>query len=148
MNKFNIRYAELLKDFKQSNNLKDEDVAKKLGLSSTANISRWGLQDMYPSIKYLLALSKLFDCSLDYLCGRTDDEGKYKEIKPTLFADRLQEIINSKPNLTRYKLFKDLKLTKGHEFSWFNEHRTPSTINYIKIADYLKVSIDELVGRV
>ncbi|MBR6779250.1 MAG: helix-turn-helix transcriptional regulator [Clostridia bacterium] len=50
--------------------------------------------------------------------------------------------------MTKYKLFKDLKLTKGHEYSWFNQHRTPSTNNYIRIADYLGVSIDELVGRV
>lgn len=81
MYKFNERYKELLNDYKQINNLKDEDVAKRLKLSSTVNISRWELHDMYPSLKYLFALSKLFDCSLDYLCGRTEEIGKYKEIK-------------------------------------------------------------------
>ena len=81
MYKFNERYKELLNDYKQINNLKDEDVAKRLKLSSTVNISRWELHDMYHSLKYLFALSKLFDCSLDYLCGRTEEIGKYKEIK-------------------------------------------------------------------
>lgn len=147
MNNFSERYNELIKDYKQVNNCEDADIAKKLNLSSTANISRWQ-NKVLPSIKYLIALSKLFDCSLDYLCGRTDDFGKYKEIKPTKFSIRLQEIIDKSPNITKYKLFKDLKLTKGHEYSWFNQHRTPSTNNYIRIADYLGVSIDELVGRV
>lgn len=144
MNKFSTRLKELINE----KSLEPKEVAERIGLNpSSSRIYTW-LDTSLPSLKYLFALSKFFDCSLDYLCGRTEEIGKYKEIKPVEFSSRLQKIIDSKPNLTRYKLFKDLKLTKGHMFSWFNEHRTPSTSNYIKIADYLGVGLDELIGDI
>jgi len=147
MKETQTRIKELIAEYKKATNGTDEDIAKSIGLNSTANISRWASGKVLPSVKYSLKLAKLFDCTLDYLFGRTNTMDSFKNLKTVDFAIHLQELLNER-KITKYKLFKDLNLTKGHETSWFKQKRTPTTANYLRLADYLNISVDELVGRV
>jgi len=64
---FNVR----LKQTRQKNNLTQSELAKVLGLKPTA-ISNYESERNEPSFDKLIALSKHFDVSCDYLLGVTD----------------------------------------------------------------------------
>lgn len=64
---FNVR----LKHLRQKNKLTQSELANILGLKSTA-ISNYESQRNEPSFDKLIALSKHFDVSSDYLLGITD----------------------------------------------------------------------------
>jgi transcriptional regulator with XRE-family HTH domain len=65
--KFNVR----LKQIRQKNNLTQSELADILGLKPTA-ISNYESERNEPSFDKLIALSKYFDVSCDYLLGVTD----------------------------------------------------------------------------
>ena len=49
--------------------------------------------------------------------------------------------------ITAYKIAKETGISQGQMNEYKNGKRTPTTENLIKIADYLKCSIDFLLGR-
>jgi len=67
MSEFKIR----LKELRTERNLSQVDLAKKLNMSKMA-ISHWESGHSEPSISQLIALSELFNVSVDYLIGKLD----------------------------------------------------------------------------
>ena len=65
---FQIRYQELKDDYKMT----DYAVTKKLHIS-TSYTSNWKRFNYIPSLDTLIVLSEVFNVSLDYLLGRTDE---------------------------------------------------------------------------
>lgn len=66
-------FSERLKDLREAAQLKQEDIAKKLRISTSA----YGYYEQgrnEPSLEALLALSLLFDTSIDYLIGQSDEK--------------------------------------------------------------------------
>lgn len=56
------------------------ELAKKLNLSSSASISQYESGDRIPSDDIKLKMCELFNCSLDYLMGKSDIRNP-KELK-------------------------------------------------------------------
>lgn len=52
--------------------LSQDELAERLGVSS-ASIRQWESGATRPSASNLLAMSDMFQCSVDYLLGRTDE---------------------------------------------------------------------------
>lgn len=52
--------------------LTQEGLAQKLGLNNKSSISQYESGDAIPSDDVKFAMSKLFDCSIDYILGKTD----------------------------------------------------------------------------
>lgn len=51
-------------------------------------------------------------------------------------------------NLTQSKLAENSGISQQSISRWENGQRLPNIIDLVKLADYYKVSIDELIGRV
>ncbi len=68
---FLSRYQEL----KAEKNLTDYAVAQKLHIT-TSYTTNWKNKNYIPSIANLTVLSEIFNVSIDYLLGRTDDREK------------------------------------------------------------------------
>ena len=66
-----MKFDTRLQQLRRKNNLTQSDIAKVLGLKPTA-ISNYESKRNEPSIKNLIALSRFFDVSCDYLLGVTD----------------------------------------------------------------------------
>lgn len=66
-----MKFNKRLRQLRQKNNLTQGDLAKILGLKPTA-ISNYESERNEPSFEKLIALSKYFDVSCDYLLGITD----------------------------------------------------------------------------
>lgn len=66
-----MNYYKRLKDIREDRDIKQETVAKYLGIQQT-QYSRYerGIQIM--GIDKYIALAKFYNLSLDYLCGLTD----------------------------------------------------------------------------
>lgn len=66
-----MNFGEILKKIRQDNNLTQEELAKKID-TSRSNIANYENNKNMPSIEILDKLSKLFNCSTDYLLGKSD----------------------------------------------------------------------------
>ena len=62
-------FAEILKNLRISNGLKQQDLSKKL-LVHQSNISDWERGISRPEYEHLIMLADIFDVSLDELLGR------------------------------------------------------------------------------
>lgn len=60
------------------------ELARKLNLSSSASISQYESGDRVPSDDIKLKMCEIFDCSLDYLLGKTDVRNPGKQIDDVL----------------------------------------------------------------
>ena len=54
------------------------ELAKKLNLSSSASISQYESGDRFPSDDIKMKMAEIFNCSIDYLLGKTDVRNNQK----------------------------------------------------------------------
>lgn len=139
-NEFHERLSELMIE----KGVNTVSLASALGVSDET-VRRWknGQRDIL--LSQLVKLADYFQCSLDFLAGRSDAVLDYpvKEMPP--FYDSLRAVMAEK-GITRYKLVKDLPIYDGYFTNW-KKGKSPNILTLILLADYLDVSIDYLVGR-
>ena len=61
-----------IKNLREESNITQEELAKKLNLSSKGIVSMYEKEDRKPSLEILIALSKIFDCSIDYILCKSN----------------------------------------------------------------------------
>lgn len=66
-----MSFGDILKKIRQDNSLTQEELAKKID-TSRSNIANYENNKNMPSVEILDKLSKLFNCSTDYLLGKSD----------------------------------------------------------------------------
>ncbi len=141
MSNFYNRINELIKTPKDI-----EKVMKFLGLKNNSNIYEWLDGNTKPRIPTLIKLSNFFECSLDYLLGLTDNDEKVFNDSIPPFKNQFKLVLdNSK--VKQKDILNDKILSNGH-LDKIRKNKYLLADNMIKLADYLKVSVDELVGRV
>ena len=77
-----------LKELREELNLSQNDVAKAIN-TSQRNIGRWEKGENEPSAGFVILLANFFECSTDYLLGRSDDFGSVSIQKEKSPADEL-----------------------------------------------------------
>ena len=65
-----MSFGDILKKIRQDNSLTQEELAKKID-TSRSNIANYENNKNMPSVEILDKLSKLFNCSTDYLLGKS-----------------------------------------------------------------------------
>lgn len=144
MKKFQIRLNEL----KNEKEIKPETIQQYLNLKSPSLIYFWLDGTYTPKLKYLNQLANLFECSIDYLVGTSNinyENNKTCKSLPS-FSERLSTILKNK-DLSKTLLRKENIISGSLHRSIFVRKSDPTIETLIKLADYLKVSIDYLVGR-
>ena len=63
-----------LKEIREEQKLTQNDIAEAIKTSRT-NIGRWEKGENEPSANFVIQLANFFECSTDYLLGRSDDFG-------------------------------------------------------------------------
>lgn len=63
-----------IKELRQSLNLTQKELAEKVGFNQTA-IGKYERNDLEPNLETLKKLSLIFECSIDYIIGHSDDFG-------------------------------------------------------------------------
>lgn len=69
-----MNFSKIAKELREEAGLSQQKLADKIGLSSSA-IARWELGQSEPGFNAILAYTKFFDVSADYLLGLEDDFG-------------------------------------------------------------------------
>ncbi len=139
---FKVRYKNLMDE----RGLTFEDVAAYLK-KQPQTVADWAKGRHMPKMSDVFGLSNLFKCSIDYLLGRTEDNKELKPKKIPSFSDQLAKRFKEN-NTSRYKLGKYNALTRGAEFKIFCRKSDPKVHTIEKIANFMGVSIDYLVGRI
>lgn len=98
-------FCEILKMLRAEAGLSLKRVAESVGVSDAA-VCKWETGTSEPKVCYLIKLSELFDCSVDYLVGKTDehsDKGQAAKITATPLDPDERALIASYRNLNKEK---------------------------------------------
>ena len=119
-------------------------LAAAIGVSDET-VRRWKNGERDILLSQLVKLADYFQCSLDFLTGRSDTVLDYQVSEMPPFYDSLRAVMKEK-GVTRYRLVKDLPIYDGY-FTNLKRGKSPNILTLILLADYLDVTIDYLVGR-
>lgn len=78
-----------IKSLREELNMTQQELADKIG-GAKSTIAMYEKGDRKPSLEVLIKLSKLFDCSMDYLMGRSDyktNKESFTHYKKRVFSD-------------------------------------------------------------
>lgn len=142
MKEFNVALKELI-DLEKVN---VNDIAVALDMKDASMINYWLRGDCVPSFKYSIMLANYFNISLDYLFGRSEDVSENVYKTPPPFNLHIKKILKDK-KVSQYKLIKDKVIQPNTFHSWCTQLNLPKMKTLIKLADYLNISLDHLVGR-
>ncbi len=140
-----IRISERLKELMISKGIDNKTLSKKIGVSEST-VSRWKSNCKYMHLSSALKIADYFNCSLDFLVGRSEAVIDFTPQKnyPD-FYENFRKILDSK-RVTRYEINKNTKIKSSH-FSDWHRGSDPHIISLIELADYLEISLDYLIGR-
>ncbi len=140
-------FKENLKTLMDYESITAKDITKYLNVSNRNMIVyNWLKGHSIPLLNNALKLADFFQVSLDYLFGRTLDFEK-RNFKPAPpFDQQLRKILKDF-KVSQYKLVKDKICNMNNFYKWFKLKVSPKMESLIKLADYLNISLDHLVGR-
>ncbi len=141
MSKFGERLNELL----LLNNISPEKLAAAVDVS-LSTVYRWKNNETKLFLSNLIALANFFNCSIDFLLGRSEEIITFKPITDLpKFSLRLREIMKEK-GISTYWLRKNTRYD-GKYFQKWDNGSVPLALTLIELADIIDCTVDYLVGR-
>ena len=139
-------FAENLSALMQEHNLNAPALGKLLNTDRT-NITRYLRGERLPLYGVFTKLIEYFNVSADVLLGRLDycDVQEFHPIQP--FGTTLRHILEE-TKITQYQVIKDLEISKATMYYWLLNEQFPTIEKLDKLADYLDLPIDYLLGRI
>ncbi len=98
MEKFNDR----LKQLREEVDISMNELAKSIGVSNAA-ICKWEQGIAEPKVTYLIKLSEYFDCTIDYLIGKTNEfqfSSQNENAQPLKLSEKEKSLIEMYRELT------------------------------------------------
>ena len=139
------KFVENLKDLMFDNNLSQKDLADVTGIDR-ASINRYLKGNCMPNLKAVVALAEYFNCSIDFLIGKSTENNQTKFVPCPPFSERLN-IYLKKYNDTALSLCKKVGLPDSRFYGWLAGTNFPRIDNVEKLADYFLITIDQFLGR-
>jgi transcriptional regulator with XRE-family HTH domain len=140
------KFAENLLALMEEHNINAPALAEKLNLHRTS-ITRYLCGERLPNYEDFVALIEYFNVSADVLLGRIDysDVKEFHPIQP--FGTTLQQAMKE-AKVSQYRIQKDLHFSSATTNSWVSNKKLPAMDRVDKLADYLDVTVDYLLGRI
>ncbi len=139
-----LDFAERLEELMFERELNMQTLAKTAGVSR-ATVNRYLLGQLLPSVGAAMKLADHFNCSVDYLLGRTDDTPESFLSCPP-FSERLRFLLEQY-RCTQYRLCVYGKFAPSTVRNWLLGIHVPSMDNVLKLADFFDCSADYVLGR-
>lgn len=140
-------FSETLQELLDERQLSVKDLQEYLQYADPSPIYFWLRDQKGLKLDTAVKLADYFSCSLDYLMGKREFEEKGAHFKPCPpFGEQLKRVLKEK-GVSQYKLAKETEFKGGHFYKWFHQGSIPQMDTVIRLADYLGVSLDYLVGR-
>ncbi len=140
MSKFSERLKELMFDCGQ---IKSEALAKQLKVSGPT-VRSWMNEKRDITLANAVKVADFFECSLDYLAGLSEVDHKVTAHPLPPFYENLRKVM-AEQGVTRYQIAKNV--VADVFFTKWARGGMPMLYTVCKLAQYLNVSLDYLVGR-
>lgn len=139
-------FSIVLKELMEENSVDVKSLAKHLEFSSASIVYEWLRCEKSLLLPTAVKIADFFRCPLDYLFGRSDDfnDRVFQECPP--FDMQLKKVLNNQ-KISQYNLTKNKIVSGASIDAWLNKKQIPHIDSIIKLADYLNVTMDFLVGR-
>lgn len=141
---FMSKMHERLSERMEEQGLNVKNLAEKINVNPST-IRDWKQNKYLIFLNHLVKLADCLNCSIDYLVGRSDIELDFIPQICPLFYERLREIME-KQGKSRYQMVKE-KLFSDKAFTLWKQGAEPHLLTLERLATYLGVSIDSLIGR-
>ncbi len=105
-----MNLSDNLKKIRRDNNLSQEDLAEKLGVSRQS-VSKWESGLAYPEMDKMIQLCKMFDLNIDELLNQDISDNKDREVRKNKFnkqVDSFLDFITKTINMFSSMKFKDI----------------------------------------
>ncbi len=136
-------FGESLSELMLEEDLSCRALSKAAKIPSSA-ISMYKRGITSPTIKNLIKLAKYFNCSIDYLIGRTNIKMPFSEENNAHFLDRVKLLLDEH-HIKFYRIALECGFSDSLMPGW-KKGSTPLIETVISIADYFCVSTDYLLG--
>ena len=139
-------FAERLNELMIEQDLTQSKLAESINVEPST-ISRYLSKQNIPEIDVLIHIADYFNCSVDFLIGKTENVSHmtYSQCPP--FSIQFKKLIKHF-GVSRYKFQKTTNIAKSIMYYWETGTNQPSIENLIKIADKYNCSLDFILGRV
>lgn len=86
-----VNYGQRIRELREERGLSLMALARAIGVSDTA-ICKWENQIAEPKLSYIVRLADFFNCSADFLTGRSDDLGRV--VQPCLLTAEEKNVLD------------------------------------------------------
>ena len=140
------KFAENLLGVMEERNINAPALAEAVKVHRTS-ITRYLRGERLPNYKDFVAIVEYFNISADLLLGRIEycEVNAFHDVEP--FGDTLRQVMQEN-KVSQYRLQKDLHFSSATTNFWLSNKKLPSMDRVDKLADYLEVSVDYLLGRI
>lgn len=139
------KFAETLSALMCERNIKAPALAKILK-TDRSNITRYLHGDRLPLFHGFIALLEFFNVSADVLLGLADYSSTQEFSPVAPFSSRLRAVMDE-TKTSQYALVKNANVSGASLYQWLFGKSVPSVESLVKLATYMDVSVDYLLGR-
>lgn len=144
MNLDNQNFIDRLKELMKENNLNLSSLSKKIPCSKSI-ISSWLNGKTLPRYSTLILLSDLFNCSVDFILGLSENDDFEKSETPENFNVRFKALLGIE-GVSQYQFAKLHNFSEANVSRWMKDV-VPCTLSLIELARHFNRSIDFIIGR-
>lgn len=139
-----IKIGERINELLLMKNIDNKSFANAVGVN-ISTVSRWKNNSKYMRLNQIFKIAEYFNCSIEFLVGRTD---KILDFQPTECPPFYPHLINllKKKGVSRNKINKETRIKSSHFVDW-KKGASPHILSLIELADYLDITLDVLAGR-
>jgi len=136
-------FSESLTELMLEKNLTTISLGLAIGVNDST-VHCWKVGKHKLKLSTALNLANYFECSLEFLMGRTEIRLNYTPQKCPPFFERLLAVMKEYGK-SQYRLTKEI-LSRGH-FSFWKKGADPFIDTLLNLSDYFECTLDYLVGR-
>ena len=140
------KFAENLSALMAERNLNAPALAAILE-TDRSNITRYQRGKRFPLFYGFLSIVEYFNVSADVLLGLTDYTPHTEFLPTPPFGNRLREVMEE-TKTTQYRIEQDVHVSGASMYNWLFNKSVPTIESLIKLAAYMDVSVDYLLGRI
>ena len=138
-----MNFGEILTGLMFDKNISSQQLATDL-LVSARTVNRWRANESGITLSLLIKLCEYFNCSLDYLVGKTERDIRPNKFEVGNFGAQVRKVMKSK-GISSYVLRKDTQFSSSRFNDW-DKGADPKLNTLLELANYFNCSLDELVG--
>ncbi len=139
--------AKRMRELRKSRNLSQKQAAEEIGIKSD-DYKNYELEKANPKIPTLVTIAKFYGVSINFLLGIDEQKIRYFDKECNIsFAENLRRIRNEH-QLSLEKLANGVGISRRMVSYYEQGKKVPTLKTLIKIANFLEISIDEIVGDI